>query len=68
MSSAKEEFIAEASDLLEESGRLILEIQDTFQTGPNPDSVNALFRSIHTLKGTFRAFRASGHLRPQPCA
>ncbi len=51
MSSAKEEFIAEASDLLEESGRLILEIQDTFQTGPNPDSVNALFRSIHTLKG-----------------
>ncbi|HBR20952.1 MAG TPA: hypothetical protein DD713_00035 [Nitrospiraceae bacterium] len=60
MSSAKEEFIAEASDLLEESGRLILEIQDAFQTGPNPDSVNALFRSIHTLKGLSGLFGQQG--------
>ncbi|MDP2276648.1 MAG: chemotaxis protein CheA, partial [Nitrospirota bacterium] len=60
MSPAKEEFIAEASDLLEESGRLILEIQDTFQTGPNPDSVNALFRSIHTLKGLSGLFGHQG--------
>ncbi|MBI5205791.1 MAG: Hpt domain-containing protein, partial [Nitrospirae bacterium] len=60
MSSAKEEFIAEASYLLEESGRLILEIQDTFQTGPNPDSVNALFRSIHTLKGLSGLFGHQG--------
>lgn len=60
MSSAKEEFIAEASDLLEESGRLILEIQDTFQTGPNPDSINALFRSIHTLKGLSGLFGHQG--------
>ena len=60
MSSAKEEFIAEASDLFEESGRLILEIQDTFQTGANPDSVNALFRSIHTLKGLSGLFGHQG--------
>jgi two-component system chemotaxis sensor kinase CheA len=60
MNSAKEEFIAEASDLLEESGRLILEIQDTFQTGPNPDSINALFRSIHTLKGLSGLFGQQG--------
>lgn len=60
MSSAKEEFIAEASDLLEESGRLILEIQDTFQTGPNPDNINALFRSIHTLKGLSGLFEHQG--------
>lgn len=60
MSSAKEEFIAEASDLLEESGRLILEIQDTFQIGANPDSVNALFRSIHTLKGLSGLFGHQG--------
>ena len=60
MSSAKKEFIAEASDLLEESGRLILEIQDTFQTGPNPDSINALFRSIHTLKGLSGLFGHQG--------
>jgi len=60
MSSAKEEFIAEATDLLEESGRLILEIQDTFQAGPNPDSINALFRSIHTLKGLSGLFGHQG--------
>jgi len=60
MSSAKEDFIAEASDLLEESGRLILEIQDTFQTGTNPDTINALFRSIHTLKGLSGLFGHQG--------
>jgi len=60
MSSAKQEFIAEASELLEEAGRLILEIQDTCQTGPNPDSINALFRSIHTLKGLSGLFGHQG--------
>jgi len=60
MNSAKKEFIAEAEDLLEESGRLILEIQDTFQTGLNPDTINALFRSIHTLKGLSGLFGHQG--------
>jgi two-component system chemotaxis sensor kinase CheA len=60
MSSAKQEFIAEASELLEEAGRLILEIQDTCQTGPNPDSINALFRSTHTLKGLSGLFGHQG--------
>ena len=60
MSLAKKEFIAEAEDLLEESGRLILEIQDTYQTGLNPDTVNALFRSIHTLKGLSGLFGHQG--------
>ncbi len=60
MSSSKKEFIAEAEDLLEESGRLILEIQDTFQTGLNPDTINALFRSIHTLKGLSGLFGHQG--------
>ncbi len=60
MSSAKKEFIAEAEDLLEEAGRLILEIQDTFQTGLNPDTINALFRSIHTLKGLSGLFGHQG--------
>lgn len=60
MSLAKKEFIAEAEDLLEESGKLILEIQDTYQTGPNPDTTNALFRSIHTLKGLSGLFGYQG--------
>lgn len=60
MSSAKKEFIAEAEDLLEESGRLILEIQDTYQTGLNPDTINALFRAIHTLKGLSGLFGHQG--------
>ncbi|MDO9289373.1 MAG: chemotaxis protein CheA [Thermodesulfovibrionales bacterium] len=60
MSSAKKEFIAEAEDLLEESGRLILEIQDTYQTELNPDTINALFRAIHTLKGLSGLFGHQG--------
>ncbi|MBI4685292.1 MAG: chemotaxis protein CheA [Nitrospirae bacterium] len=60
MSSAKKEFIAEAEDLLEESGRLILEIQDTYQTELNPDTINALFRAIHTLKGLSGLFGHKG--------
>ncbi|MBI4688843.1 MAG: chemotaxis protein CheA [Nitrospirae bacterium] len=60
MSSSKQEFIAEAEDLLEESGRLIIEIQDTCQTGLNPDTINALFRSIHTLKGLSGLFGHQG--------
>src|SRR4030042_3223897 len=51
MKASKKEFIAEAEDLLFESQQMILEIQDTYQTALNPDTINALFRSMHTLKG-----------------
>jgi len=60
MKSSKKEFIAEAEDLIEESQRLILEIQDTFATGINPDSINALFRAMHTLKGVSGLFGLQG--------
>lgn len=60
MKSSKKEFVAEAEELLEESQRLILEIQDTFATGLNPDSINALFRSMHTLKGVSGLFGLQG--------
>lgn len=60
MSSAKQDFLAEAEDLLEEAGRLILEIQDTFHEGTNPDTINALFRSMHTLKGLSGLFGRQG--------
>ena len=60
MKSSKKEFIAEAEDLLEESQRLILEIQDTFSSGLNPDTINALFRTMHTLKGVSGLFGLQG--------
>jgi two-component system chemotaxis sensor kinase CheA len=60
MSASKKEFIAEAEDLLQESQNLILEIQDTFSTGINPDTINALFRAMHTLKGVSGLFGLQG--------
>jgi len=60
MKASKQEFIAEAEDLLFECQQLILEIQDTYQTYLNPDTINALFRSIHTLKGLSGLFGNTG--------
>ena len=60
MKASKQEFIAESEDLLFECQQLILEIQDTYQTYLNPDSINALFRSIHTLKGLSGLFGNTG--------
>lgn len=57
MKSADREFIAEAEDILNEAGRLILELQES---GQNPDSVNALFRAFHTLKGLSGLFGHKG--------
>jgi two-component system, chemotaxis family, sensor kinase CheA len=60
MKASKKEFISEAEDLLEESQRLVLEIQDTLTSGLNPDSINALFRTMHTLKGVSGLFGLEG--------
>lgn len=60
MSTSKKEFIAEAEDLLQESQKLILEIQDSITTGINPDTINALFRAMHTLKGVSGLFGLQG--------
>jgi two-component system chemotaxis sensor kinase CheA len=60
MKASKKEFIAEAEDLLEESQKLILEIQETVSTGLNPDTINALFRTMHTLKGVSGLFGLQG--------
>lgn len=51
MKSSKKDFIAEAEELIEEAGRLLIEIQETSASGINPDALNALFRAIHTIKG-----------------
>ncbi len=60
MKASKKEFIAETEDLLFECRQLILEIQDTFQTALDPDTINALFRAMHTLKGLSGLFGSKG--------
>jgi two-component system chemotaxis sensor kinase CheA len=60
MKASKKEFIAEAEDILFECQQLVLEIQDTYQTAMNPDTINALFRSMHTLKGLSGLFGNQG--------
>lgn len=60
MKSSKKDFIAEAEELTEEAERLLVEIQDTFSSGLNPDTVNALFRTIHTMKGLSGLFGYKG--------
>lgn len=56
MKSSIKEFIAEAEELLEESQKLTLEINETVSSGLNPDTINALFRAMHTLKGVSGLF------------
>ena len=51
MKSSKKDFIAEVEELIEDAERLLIEIQETHATGINPDTINALFRTIHTVKG-----------------
>jgi two-component system chemotaxis sensor kinase CheA len=60
MNASRKEFIAEAEELLQESQSLLLEIQDTFSSGVNPDTINALFRAMHTLKGVSGLFGLQG--------
>ena len=60
MKASKKDFIAEAEELLFECQQMILEIQDTYQTSLNPDTINGLFRAIHTLKGLSGLFGSKG--------
>jgi len=47
------EFLVEAQEIVEEFGRLLMELDRAVAAGtvPPPDLVNSCFRSIHTLKG-----------------
>src|SRR5688572_7054295 len=49
---AREQFLAEAQDLIEALSRdLLLLEQSLAQGGSNPEPLNDLFRGVHTLKG-----------------
>ncbi len=60
MKSSKKDFIAEAGELVAEAERFLIEIQETSASGINPDTINALFRAIHTIKGISGLFGFKG--------
>ncbi|MCK5139620.1 MAG: Hpt domain-containing protein, partial [Thermodesulfovibrionia bacterium] len=47
MKSSKKDFIVEAEELIENVNNSLLKLQNQF----NLDTLNSVFRSIHTLKG-----------------
>jgi two-component system chemotaxis sensor kinase CheA len=47
MKGSEKEFIAEAEEIIENVNSSLLELQNEF----NPDTLNSVFRAIHTLKG-----------------
>lgn len=50
--SVREEFIAEAQEIIEALSRDLLVLDDGQKKGdPDPDLVNSVFRGVHTLKG-----------------
>lgn len=51
MSASQKDFIAESEELLLEAESHLVEIQETYSSGLRPDTLNSLFRSIHTIKG-----------------
>jgi two-component system chemotaxis sensor kinase CheA len=51
MSNSDSAFVDEAEELLTEATAYLLNIQDSGLKDPDPDSVNGLFRTMHTIKG-----------------
>src|SRR4030065_1971467 len=47
MKPSKKDFIAEAEEIIEEVGSSVLELQEEF----SPETLNSVFRSVHTMKG-----------------
>jgi two-component system chemotaxis sensor kinase CheA len=47
MKASKKDFIVEAEEIIENVNTALLELQNEF----NPDTLNSVFRAIHTLKG-----------------
>lgn len=52
-SKGLQEFLGEAQDIVDELGRVLMEVDRSLAPGqpPEPHLVNAAFRSVHTLKG-----------------
>lgn len=48
---SKKDFLGEAEDLLTEINQNLEELEETYQETFNPDTLNAIFRGVHSLKG-----------------
>ncbi len=57
---ALNEFIAEATEILETLGRELLALEGHGETEPDPDRLNAVFRAAHSLKGLSAMFGLDG--------
>ena len=56
---AREEFFAEAQEIIEGLGRDVLGLDDAQKRGAqDPELVNDVFRAVHTLKGLAALFGA----------
>ncbi len=62
MSEARDEFVSEAEDLLRETEDGLLDLRENLSEEYNPDVLNGVFRSIHTLKGLSGLFGQRGIL------
>ncbi|MEK6528588.1 MAG: chemotaxis protein CheA [Nitrospirota bacterium] len=56
MKTSKKDFIAEAEDIIENANNCLLELQNAF----NPETLNSLFRALHTMKGLSGLFGLKG--------
>lgn len=53
---SKKDFVGEAEDILGELHRNLEELEETYEQGYNPDTLNAIFRGVHSLKGLSGVF------------
>jgi len=60
MADSQKEFVSEAEDLLRETEDRLLDLRESLASGGNPDVLNAVFRSMHTLKGLSGLFNLKG--------
>lgn len=60
MSTSDKDFIAEAEEILSDASATLLDIQESLPDSINPDSINGLFRAMHTLKGMSGLFGYQG--------
>ncbi len=56
MKTSKKDFIVEAEEIIETVNNCLLELQSAF----NPDTLNSVFRAVHTLKGLSGLFGFKG--------
>jgi len=60
MSDSRKEFLSEAEDLIQATEDGLLDLRESLPGSPRPDTLNGVFRSMHTLKGLASLFGFRG--------